>query len=69
MDAFKFILYTSAPDKIQMLGRFINKMNIEHLTVDKKDINTIEGGLFNLLDLCNFEIMQVMDQVQINLLD
>lgn len=52
-----------------MLGRFINKMNIEHLTVDKKDINTIEGGLFNLLDLCNFEIMQVMDQVQINLLD
>lgn len=51
------------------LGRFINKMNIEHLTVDKKDINTIEGGLFNLLDLCNFEIMQVMDQVQINLLD
>lgn len=48
-----------------MLGRFINKMNIEHLTVD----NTIEGGLLNLLDLCNFEIMQVMDKVQINLLD
>lgn len=52
-----------------MLGRFINKMNIEHLTVDKKDINTIEGGLLNLLDLCNFEIMQVMEKVQINLLD
>lgn len=52
-----------------MLGRFKIKMNIEHLTVDKKDIHTIEGGLLNLLYLCNFEIMQVMDKVQINLLD
>lgn len=43
---FNGCLYTSAPDKIWMLGRFINKMNIEHLTVDKKDINTIEGGPF-----------------------
>lgn len=40
-----------------MLGRFINKMNIEYLIVDKKDINIIEGGFLNLLDLCNFEIM------------
>lgn len=52
-----------------MLGRFIDKMNIEHLNIDKKYINTIEGELLNLLDLCNFEVMQVMDKVQINLLD
>lgn len=43
MDEFETILYTSAPDKILMKGRFINQMNIEYLTIDEKDINTIEG--------------------------
>lgn len=32
-----------------MLGRFINKMNIEYLIVDKKDINIIEGGFFKFV--------------------
>lgn len=43
MDEFETILYTSTPDKILMKERFINQMNIEYLTIDEKDINTIEG--------------------------